>query len=1287
MEDSDTMSGNVKAATAVFGGGGVIALAATYWNDRRVLGILLIGCAAVVVLLFAYSWLVKYFRRKSSAGIVAGVGAEGRKVPMGASAADQDMLTDMRERFMQGMRVFEEGGGNLYEYPWFLVVGERSAGKTRLIDKGTKDCRSGEFVPGLGGTINMNWWFTEHAVLLDTAGALMLPEIDTGKNELWDKFLEMLLKWRPNCPINGVILVIPADTLQTDTPEQIDEKARRIANELGKVRRRFKMRFPVFVSVTKCDKIVGFREFFEKSALDSQILGWSNPAADLDAPFDPAQIDDHLKGVREALVRHRFQLLKNPVNTEAASGLRLDQVDALYQFPDKLMKLTQSLQRYLRPILTRTPETPKRLFLRGIYFSSSLQTGKAVDMALSRALGRSLKEMEMLGGNDENVISQRSLFVTDAFTQKVFPEKGLVTREDNVTRLKRRRRVAIYGSLIGAAVLLIGFTLFQKQDLNDKIMRHTKFWVPLVYARDAAKIVDGAPPAYLGTRKPLETDTLPETADGRGLSIIAFHENAVARLDEPMKPPFMYGLMNVLAAGDFTKKKVGAYRVFFENSVLNPVVDSTLASLQNPDCWKDSTSSARSTEALKQLLAVEGPRGWSAIQPASAPSGNGGLPTTGPAAPNSLEGLLGFLFPANGPDDHHRQVLMASLSELSRRLSKDDPDWMRKSVLAADASRKPSSADQLTVIVRDQFCKQWKADEDLKKSRADSAKRVLDYLIDYKDKRQAIADLWLPAAPSSEDSATAFIEQWTAAMGALKVVHQKLAAELTKGALKDWNNKLDPVAASSLSVFYQTKVAELAATKKADCQKLLDAIPREATTLTPLRGELEAQMKSADAETREAGIQQLSDQIKQYEWLLAVIPDSARNPARRYQVEWMVADEADALLTPRKPYPENLTDAIKQLAEATSKAQTALDRIAIPAEPKDDKILPVNKLVLDLAARRGRQNLTLKAVRSLIGRGDGAPTNPDDQLLRVMAAVPLAKNDTVSLPELPLVTVPSIAAHFQPARMTWLLDQRAQIAAAGGFDVPKPPDKPDNVLDRKALETEWNRLKAAIDGLVGKYKAFWKKDVLAVKAIETRWSDLISEKGGLSSMRNGWQDVNESLSEYGKLRVKALKAVGDPDAEACAARFPEEPVVKIGQRIAEWWKIGDAKEDARGMILKMKPEDFLKNLFYDEGSVGGADDIVATYWRGIFREFLRSKAAASQEDAEKAYKELHALANGFPLNAESSDDMSLVDLKNARKALSKFRDENPADGTLGSSKTPIVIGRRQKDSRGSGSDE
>ena len=89
----------------------------------------------------------------------------------------------------------------------------------------------------------------------------MFEEVAPGASNEWGEFLKMLRQHRPNRPINGMVLVIPADSLIKDSVESIERKAGKIAQQLDLIQRTLEVRFPVFVVVSKCDLVSGFREF------------------------------------------------------------------------------------------------------------------------------------------------------------------------------------------------------------------------------------------------------------------------------------------------------------------------------------------------------------------------------------------------------------------------------------------------------------------------------------------------------------------------------------------------------------------------------------------------------------------------------------------------------------------------------------------------------------------------------------------------------------------------------------------------------------------------------------------------------------------------------------------------------------------------------------------------------------------------------------------------------------------------------------------------------------------
>ncbi|UCC98188.1 MAG: hypothetical protein JSW66_20370 [Phycisphaerales bacterium] len=383
--------------------------------------------------------------------------------PQGVSeAANLARLDDLRRKFEEGIAKFRAAGKSLYNFPWYMIVGEPGSGKTEAI----RHCNVG-FPPGLqdqfqgaGGTLNMNWWFTDHAVVLDTAGRLMFEEVETGGSSEWKEFLKLLKKYRPQCPMNGVFLVIPADSLIKDTADEIEQKASKIARQFDMIQRTLDVRFPVFVVVTKSDLINGFRDFFddlEDPHLQHQILGWSNPAR-LDEPYNPDYIDQHLRSIRGRLFRRRLALLQEIVAEAGdASVERVRSADALYALPQSLAKIVPRMARYLELIFSVGSQwSCKPLFFRGIYFTSSMREGSALDEDLAESLGISVDALP-----DGRVWERdRAYFLRDLFLKKVFREKGLVTDATNAKKQHMRRKAAVLFAAAASVILLLFCTIY-----------------------------------------------------------------------------------------------------------------------------------------------------------------------------------------------------------------------------------------------------------------------------------------------------------------------------------------------------------------------------------------------------------------------------------------------------------------------------------------------------------------------------------------------------------------------------------------------------------------------------------------------------------------------------------------------------------------------------------------------------------------------------------------------------------------------------------------------------------
>ena len=102
------------------------------------------------------------------------------------------------------------------------VVGSLSPGQA-LVGIVTRELAAtmGEHsVKGVGGTRNCDWWFTDQAVLIDTAGRYTTQDSHAAADAReWQTFLQLLRRHRPVQPVNGVIefcvTAAPAGALAT----------------------------------------------------------------------------------------------------------------------------------------------------------------------------------------------------------------------------------------------------------------------------------------------------------------------------------------------------------------------------------------------------------------------------------------------------------------------------------------------------------------------------------------------------------------------------------------------------------------------------------------------------------------------------------------------------------------------------------------------------------------------------------------------------------------------------------------------------------------------------------------------------------------------------------------------------------------------------------------------------------------------------------------------------------------------------------------------------------------
>src|SRR5262245_14495906 len=139
---------------------------------REITILVLIGAFASVM---AVNWTR---RKKAVAKIVEGIATPDKVED------DTDVLKDRMKDALATLKTASGGKSDfLYDLPWYLLIGPPGSGKTTaLVNSGLKFPLSRGATPaviaGVGGSRYCDWWFTEDAVLIDTAGRYTTQDSD-----------------------------------------------------------------------------------------------------------------------------------------------------------------------------------------------------------------------------------------------------------------------------------------------------------------------------------------------------------------------------------------------------------------------------------------------------------------------------------------------------------------------------------------------------------------------------------------------------------------------------------------------------------------------------------------------------------------------------------------------------------------------------------------------------------------------------------------------------------------------------------------------------------------------------------------------------------------------------------------------------------------------------------------------------------------------------------------------------------------------------------------------------
>lgn len=247
--------------------------------------------------------------------------------------------------------------GRLDPLPWYLVVGPRGSGKTTLLRQaGLREAAAW----------NDDSFVAHNSIILDQVGGYILDEVQHADSNTRREYLADVAEFLRGKSLKGIIATIEADEALDEAANQAQAKALR--QHLAEIVHHFGLNLPVYLVITRCDRLPGFLPFFEHLPPTDRSKAWGATLAGEQQRRPLAAFDQECALLQRALAERRLAFLDadDPATNRS-----------IYQFPVQFTLICERLRGYVETLFTAA-SPQERLIFRGFYFTGAAQPERAL---------------------------------------------------------------------------------------------------------------------------------------------------------------------------------------------------------------------------------------------------------------------------------------------------------------------------------------------------------------------------------------------------------------------------------------------------------------------------------------------------------------------------------------------------------------------------------------------------------------------------------------------------------------------------------------------------------------------------------------------------------------------------------------------------------------------------------------------------------------------------------------------------------------------------------------------
>ncbi|MCW8348646.1 type VI secretion system membrane subunit TssM [Vibrio sp. ZSDZ65] len=338
--------------------------------------------------------------------------------------------------------------------PIYLLIGNKGSGRSQFLTN------SNAIKPIDKNRTAKNdffeWYESDHAVYIKPDHRLVFQDISSSDESLWNRLIEEIIRHRPRKPFAGCLLFIDFECLIVSEPEQLDYIQSALLERLKSINDKTSSALPVYLMMSKLDKLEGFKEYIHFSSLKTNVEFLSIPLKDAKGVITEYYNDSYRNLVKVMEV--------NALDSSAHSN-DVSEKQAILSFP-KQFELCQAEISLIVERICQVNTGSYSLDLREIFFNSSLQGGRKYNL-----LAKSCSSYFNLPiiASEHTQLAETPYFTRFLIDAKILPESDFAGENKTHLRLiQKQSRLAF--SLCFVLLVASGYFFATTLDSNLRVI-------------------------------------------------------------------------------------------------------------------------------------------------------------------------------------------------------------------------------------------------------------------------------------------------------------------------------------------------------------------------------------------------------------------------------------------------------------------------------------------------------------------------------------------------------------------------------------------------------------------------------------------------------------------------------------------------------------------------------------------------------------------------------------------------------------------------------------------------